>query len=143
MEVSRLRALANTVGPAIPESLVKDTQSYAAFVLSSARKKKSRSQEGDNLHDRPLCVLANDGMINVAFTSIFQGDHAGVEFATSAHEGFLHSFGCLSPCSRMISSKPLCDSSHAQGIDDYYAVSIEPLVTPASETWSKQLLDRA
>ena len=90
-------------------------------------------------------MLANDGMINVASTSIFQGDHAGVEFATSAHEGLLHSFGCLSPRSRMISSKPLCDSSHAQGlvIDDYYAVSIEPLATPASETWSKQLLDRA
>ena len=107
VEVSRLRALANTVGPAIPESLVKDTQSYAAFVLSSARKKKSRSQEGDNLHDRPLCVLANDGMITVAFTSIFQGDHAGVEFATSAHEGLLHSFGCLSPRSRMISFQAL------------------------------------
>ena len=143
--MSRLKALANTVGPAIPERLVKDTKAFSAFILQKTRKKFSRAQAGDYLHGKPVSVSSDDGMINVSFASIFQGDHAGVEYATSAHEGLLQSNGCLTPHSRMLSTRPLFDENRAQGlvIDDFYAVSVEPLNIPASQTWSKCPLDRA
>ena len=100
---------------------------------------------GDDLDAKAPRALASDGLINVSFSSIFQGDHAGVEFATSAHEGLLFNADCLSPRSRMVSSRPLFDAQHAQGlvIDDYFAVSVDPIETPAADTWSKHLLSRA
>ena len=38
IHVSRKKALANTVGPAIPELLVKDTKAFSAFILQKTRK---------------------------------------------------------------------------------------------------------
>lgn len=58
----------------------------------------------------------------------FQGDHGGVEFATSGHEGLLKSWGCLDSSYRMTSDRPMPSDTQCEGlvIDDYYAVSVEP-----------------
>ena len=45
---------------------------------------------------RPSSVLVSSGFkVHGAFKSLFQGDHAGVEFACSGHEGLLRSAGVL------------------------------------------------
>ena len=61
----------------------------------------------------------------VAFQSIFQGDHAGVEIATDAHTGLLQSVGLLAPTSRLVSSRPFHGSQLCEGlvIDDYFAIA--------------------
>ena len=145
VQVTRQRALANTVGPAVPEALVQSTEAYSAFVLRKVKRKLDRSVKGDDLDSKAPRALPSDSLVNVSFSSIFQGDHAGVEFATSAHEGLLLCAGCLSPRSRMVSSRPLFDAQHAQGlvIDDYFALSVEPIDMPAADTWSKHLLTKA
>lgn len=64
----------------------------------------------------------------VSFCSIFQGDHAGVEIATSAHEGLLRSVGLLSERTRLTSSQAFLGDELCEGlvIDDYFAVARVP-----------------
>ena len=66
----------------------------------------------------------------VSFCSIFQfsGNHAGVEIATSAHEGLLKSVGLLSERTRLTSSQAFLGDELCEGlvIDDYFAVGRVP-----------------
>lgn len=64
-----------------------------------------------------------------SFKSIFQGDHAGVEIATSAHEGLLKSAGLLTEDTRIVSSRPFAGDDLCQGlvIDDYFAIARVPV----------------
>ena len=64
----------------------------------------------------------------VAFGSVFQGDHAGVDLATEGHTQLLKDAGLLDEGTRLQSQSPLRSSSFAQGlcIDDYFCVSVEP-----------------
>ena len=72
----------------------------------------------------------------------FQGDHGGVEFATSGHEGLLKSWGCLDSSYRMTSDRPMPSDTQCEGlvIDDYYAVSVEPK-NGLSDAWSSKRAD--
>ena len=65
--------------------------------------------------------------ILASFGSVFQGDHAGVEIATSAHDHWLQRYGLLNDKSRLIASRCLRSPSHLQGlvIDDYFSASVE------------------
>eukprot|EP00435_Cladocopium_sp_Y103_P037932 s319_g10.t1 len=64
----------------------------------------------------------------VAFKSIFQGDHAGVEVATEAHANLLQSVGLLKEESRLVSGQPFFGNSLVEGlvIDDYFAIATVP-----------------
>ena len=64
----------------------------------------------------------------VSFKRIFQGDHAGVEIATAAHEGLLQSVGLLSEESRIVLGKPFFGGPLCEGLVlyDYLAIAVVP-----------------
>ena len=124
------RTMSNTVGPLVPLDLLRDTSAFEAFAVAKSCRKPPRYLQGDGLgfserQSFPRCP-AGTGLIS--FRSIFQGDHAGVEIATSAHEGLLKSVGLLDEGSRVVASRPFWGDSLMQGlvIDDYFALSKVP-----------------
>ncbi len=132
MAVSQGRALSNSVGPAVAAELVKETKAYAEFLERKQRRRRLREVVGDDLPGSMADFgrLAGE-KVHVAFNSVFQGDHAGVEFATNAHANLLREFGCLEETSNMVACRPLFSNEVAQGlvIDDYFSVSIEEAST--------------
>ena len=124
------RALSNTLGPGIPESMLKDTQAFSALMLRDNRRPKDRLRIGDGLFSSPRFPPHPDGgnHVFVAFKSILQGDHGGVEFACQSHEGLLASGGLLDPSERVIADHPFRGDKLMQGlvIDDFFAVSVVP-----------------
>ena len=125
------RALSNTLGPGIPAHMLNDTQAYSALVLRNHKKPAGRLKSGDGLFSMPRfppCKPVDDGDVFIAFNSILQGDHGGVEFACQSHEGLLSSFGLLAPHERVIADRPFEGTTLMQGlvIDDFFAISIVP-----------------
>ena len=143
------KAIANTVGPAIPTHLVEDAQAYAVFLLRSSKTRRDRSKYGDELGQRPILsddfVHLGEGECWVAFGSMLQGDHAGVEVATEAHVGMLQSEGTLREDHRMKASKPLFSSDQVEGlvIDDYFCLSVQPKDIPGCQTKAFEMHQKA
>eukprot|EP00435_Cladocopium_sp_Y103_P019932 s4028_g4.t2 len=129
----------NSVGPAVHLDLLKDTKAYGAYMLAQAMKKRSKREVcGDALHsfsfhpgEAQSVEQLPPGCVWACFGSILQGDHAGVEIATSAHERWLQQFGLLDDYSRLVASRSLRSSRLLQGlvIDDYFAASVEEVST--------------
>eukprot|EP00435_Cladocopium_sp_Y103_P013722 s2211_g3.t1 len=136
---SNARSSSNAVGPAVHKDLLAETQAYSAFCVQSAmRKRRTRMLCGDDLHHFNLHPgEAAEGEFLppdhywVCFGSVLQGDHAGVEVATSAHENWLKTHGLLDEYSRLVASRCLRSERLAQGlvIDDYFAASVESVDT--------------
>lgn len=124
---SRRKALANTVGPGIPCHLVEQCNSYTLFSLVSSRRRYNREKHGDMLHGAQTGVGLDPHLCHVAFRSILQGDHCGVDIATESHMQLLQSGGLLLPESTLIATSPLRSPTLCQGlvIDDYFAISVE------------------
>lgn len=144
LKVTRSRALSNTVGCGIPASMLSNTKAYATFCLTDSARKKDRLDIGDAFSScRGLPSLPPD-TVAVSFASVFQGDHGGVEYATSGHEGLLQAWGCLDSSHRMTSDRPMPSDIRCDGlvIDDYYAVSVESR-DAHSGTWSSERLAAA
>ena len=66
-------------------------------------------------------------MFQACFSSIPQGDHLGVEFATCAHRGLLGSYGLLPDDEELRADAAWKGHRVMQGlvIDDFYVVSVE------------------
>jgi hypothetical protein len=99
-------------------------------LIGDSRRKYERSQHGDRLEDfsdEDLIELPGGNMW-IAFRSVLQGDHLGVEVATQAHANLLRSYALPHEDCRVTASRPLRSSKIAEGlvIDDYFAVSIQP-----------------
>ena len=128
LETSYSRCLSNTVGPVVDEDKVNHLAAYARLLNQKARRSYNRASQGDLLGDRlkEKAVLPH-GLVAVAFKSVFQGDHAGVEFATSAHENLLKAHGVLDDDSRILASRHSRRSDLMQGlvIDDFFAVGVQ------------------
>ena len=63
-----------------------------------------------------------------AFASLFQGDHASVEFGTAVHAGLLEQHSLLQTATRILPGRPLTSLApyhDAVIIDDYFALSKE------------------
>ena len=142
------RARSNTVGPQVPLCLLKDTKAYGAFLLLQAKKGGHRAEVGDHLN--PLqsttgLLIPEDDNVWVAFKSIFQGDHAGVEICTDAHVNLLQSAGLLSEENRLISSRALYSPDILEGlvIDDYFCISREDASCPNGLSRSRSCYDTA
>ena len=142
------RARSNTVGPGVPLSLLKDTKAYGAFLLLQAKRGKHRVETGDFLNSpagiHGLLVPEADN-VWVAFKSIFQGDHAGVEICTDAHVNLLQGAGLLAEESRLISSRALYSPDTIEGlvIDDYFCISREEATCPNDLSRSRLCYDKA
>ena len=103
------------------------------------RKKRPRVCRGDDLGVSSRQAFGFlEGRTLIAFKSILQGDHLGVELATQAHANLLRTGGLLHESVRMVSDKPLPSLSDVQGlcIDDFFAVSVEDQFTPVEQSRS-------
>ena len=133
MQITQSRAFTNSVGPTISSESVRDTVAYAEFLQRKTKKKRFREEVGDDL---PGSVVnfgrLPEGRLHVAFNSVFQGDRAGVEFATNAHSNLLQSFGCLSE-----------ESNQGLVIDDYFSVSVEGALSEPMDSRAVALYLRA
>ena len=149
--VTRKRAASNAVGPGIPLSMVEDTKAYSVFALELAkgRKKAPRHLAGDGLHEVGDLDLDQEHPAPnhawASFKSILQGDHCGVEIATSAHMSLLQDHGLLQDHETLRASRCLTSSTLAQGlvIDDFFAVSVESRNKPNHESKAKACYDAA
>ena len=135
------RCLSNTVGPFVAEDNVKDLVAYAKLVNRKSKVPYNRVKQGDFLGGRAsLHPALPPGVLAVAFKSVLQGDHAGVEFATSAHENLLKSYGVLDESSRLLSSRHSFRKDLMQGlvIDDFFVVGVRDETVKASdcESWA-------
>ena len=142
---SRRKALANTLGPGLPYDLVSDCQSFNLFALTSARRKYRREEHGDMLHQSAVEEPTATGECHIAFRSILQGDHCGVDIATDAHTSLLQSYGMLSTDSMLIATSPLRHQHLCQGlvIDDYFALSVESHDVAPTESKAYDLYSRS
>ena len=125
---SRSRMISNTVGPSVDLARLSHLASYGVFVQQSALKSYRRERDGDRLGSDGHVPSSELSRVSVAFRSVLQGDHGGVEYATSAHESLLMRFGCLGGHSRLVADRPLYTSDFCEGlvIDDFFAVSVLP-----------------
>ena len=76
---------------------------------------------------------------------MFQGDHLGVEFALQSHAVLLEGCGLLDPSTRILGHHGFPPGPHwdALVIDDYFALSCEPLSCHDSKTFAMSALGRA
>ncbi len=127
---SENRSISNTVFPALDASELCDTNAMMAYSLSLANRGSDRLKSGDGLRvsSRQQFGKLPSGKYHVAFSSILQGDHAGVEVATDAHVGLLQRFGLLKASSRVEADKPYLGGTALEGlvIDDYFSIGIVP-----------------
>ena len=111
-------ALSNSVGPVIVLDEMIGTTAYEVFQSERRKRKPSRTAGGDGLgfSCRQGFKKCDKGFCMASFSSIFQGDHAGVEIATDAHTGLLQSVGLLSHQTRLVSSRPFQGSDLCEGL---------------------------
>ena len=144
--VSRSRAFSNTVGPAVEIEDVKNLKAYSDYILRQAKGRYQRSLHGDRLGMKGLrAAQRKPQQLFVAFRSVLQGDHAGVDIATSAHTALLQSHGLLEESCQLQSCKPLFDLENCEGlcIDDYFAMSLEQVGTPLQASKASQKIGTA
>ena len=122
------RMVSNTVGPSVGFGRLSHLSAYGIFLQQSSQKRYRRVHHGDLLAGEQWKSRPVDSRVSVAFKSVLQGDHGGVEYATSAHESLLMRFGCLESASRLVANRPLYTNGFCDGlvIDDFFAVSVCP-----------------
>lgn len=149
---TRARAVSNTLGPGLPPDLVSDTAAYQQFLQQQAAHKFQRTVHGDHLeafdcphtNSQKHSGSSRPPLLWAAFKSVLQGDHAGVEIATSAHVGLLKRYGLLTEQTMMRACRPSFSSEAIEGlvIDDFFCVSLdskssEPTNTEAYRSYQK------
>ena len=147
--VTRSKALGNTVGPPVPIHLISSTNAYKDFVAKGRRRKYRREIDGDefNITNNPASLLVPppEDHLWIAFDSVLQGDHLGVEVATDGHRNLLRSFGLLDDQVSLTADRPLRSVSELQGlcIDDFFCVSVEKLGSSMDTSRAKRAYDTA
>ena len=105
-------------------------------LLDHIKKKKhwTREERGDHLfaltQGLPLQKpTLPSTLVHACFSTVAQGDHLGVEFATDSRRNLLKARGLLVPEEELVSSHPFAGSDVLQGlvIDDYFSISVEDL----------------
>ena len=141
-----------SVGPPVPITEVESTSAYALFLANQKKTRYSRSRHGDRLGDSGRIERTHvhprhlqDDEIWVAFGSVLQGDHTGVEVATDSHRSLLETYGLLHPDRRLVANKPLRSTRGCQGlvIDDFFALSVEKIGTAADDSGARYAYDQA
>ena len=128
-KVSFERATTNFLYPFFRAGEMKNLIAYRDLVDGFGTKpKRSREAEGDFLAMHRSSVLVDEAtLVAPCFSSLFQGDHLGVEIACDAHAGMLRHYGLLSDNSRLWASRCVVSDQCVQGlyIDDFFVVSKE------------------
>ena len=130
-KVTSSRAQSNLLPFAFDAEDVKSTSAYQKYMDSVLQiGGYAREVHGDHLgFGKAPKSRGKQTAFYAGFRSLFQGDHLGVEFALSAHEGLLARGGLLNPCRRLLGHDVLPLGHQWEGliIDDYFAVGAEPL----------------
>ena len=139
IRVTPAKAISNTLGPGLDPKLLEGTIALNSYLLQKAlRQKKSRDRQvhGDGLGGgHSLRAPESDSLVFIAFNSILQGDHSGVEVACAAHQQLLRNYDLLSDDKILLGTRPWLHPTCLQGlvIDDFFSVAVTPrslLVTP-------------
>ena len=149
--VSQERARTNMLPFAYKLDDFAGTRAHDLFVLkNSERPQTDRKVIGDRLgfentssaRRRKPCLPER---VYPAFASLFQGDHLGVEFALRSHSLLLENFGLLKPETRLLGNSrvPSGPNWDALVIDDYFAISSQPLSLPESKCFAFSSLEVA
>ena len=131
-KVSPQRALTNLLPFSYPLSDFIGTSAYDLFQASRrGGKSRSRADRGDGFGKgaSDACqALQEASEVFPGFSSLFQGDHLGVEFALAAHEGLLKDAACLEDDRRLRGHFRVPFGPVWSGliIDDFFTVSAEP-----------------
>ena len=158
IRASPSKAITNTLGPGLDPALLEGTEALNTFLLqqSLAKKKKNKDRTivGDKLGGAENWrVPESTSKVFVAFNSILQGDHAGVEIACAAHQQLLRNSGLLCDDMLLQGTRPWLHPKRLQGlvIDDFFSVAITPkslLTTPdvldfdtAQSTYAREKLE--
>ena len=115
--VTEARAATNCITPALSLDDFAGLQALASL------------RSGVSLEPRPVpSGAAEPCCFYAAFGTLFQGDHGGVEYATSGHQDLLREQGLLRDCDRLLGQHAVPNTScyEALVIDDFFSVSIEP-----------------
>ena len=78
----------HAIGPPINTDLVASCDAVSAFTEAYAKRRYDRARVGDRLHSSVAEVLP-DHLCHLSFKPLLQGDHCGVDIATSAHTAML------------------------------------------------------
>ena len=155
--VSENRSLANTVFPPLMKEEIISTNALVAHALAKSQRNCDRLRLGDGLRfsSRQQLGEIETGSYLIAFRSLFQGDHSGVEIATDAHVGLLQREGLLTNKFRLENNRAFRGFGALEGlvIDDYFSIGVIPRIVGKHDSvapdvfssgWSAtQKLDRA
>ena len=130
--VTKMRSAKTCLFPPFKLSSFRGCSAYDDFIKEFMVKRRGggnqRSVVGDRLGgEQRRKPLKGDPWVAGCFKAIGQGDHLGVEFATSAHSGLLSAGGLLRDGSRLLARSALRDDLCVEGlvIDDYFSLSRE------------------
>ena len=125
LRITPAKVITNTLGPGLDPKLLEGTDALDSYILQTAlRQKKSRDRQvhGDGLGGgHSLRAPESQSKVFIAFNSILQGDHAGVEIACAAHQQLLRNYDLLSDDKILLGTRPWLHPSCLQGlvIDDF------------------------
>ena len=126
-KVSEQRAATNGLWPLLSVSDLEGTQALAAW-QQHKHGPYVRTKHGDQF-GRPERRSADrrPQVLQACFSSIPQGDHLGVEFATDAHKTFLEGHGLFCQREDLRADSVFRGTEVLQGlvIDDFFTVSVE------------------
>eukprot|EP00438_Fugacium_kawagutii_P017058 Skav216351 [mRNA] locus=scaffold2385:191031:215658:- [translate_table: standard] len=145
-KVSRERAISNLLPFDYEASAFSDSPAFQdmAAELSAPY---DREKDGDRYGMKPRSILQAKDVkrVYVGFKSLYQGDHLGVEYALSSHFEVLRQRGLFQSGSTIMRRRPFPEGPLWQGlvIDDFFAVSREPVANDVSAARSVERLEVA
>ena len=153
--VSAAKAEGNTVGPPFR---VKDFEGWATLeqaraivgsrsFLGQPNLLRSALREARLVSPGVPPSLLFDPEVSVhgSFRSLYQGDHAGVEFATEAHSSLLRCHHLLDSSRQLLAKSAISREGPWEGliIDDYFSLSVEEKEVDPAESKAADLVARA
>lgn len=151
-KVSEERAVSNALPFAYRTEVFAGTRALVELGIRYEPKKKgTRETAGDGLRDigkTPTARRSSPALperVYPCFQSLFQGDHLGVEFALQSHAVLLEGCGLLDSSTRILGHHGFPPGPHwdALVIDDYFALSCEPLSCHETRTFAMSALSCA
>ena len=130
IRISEEKALTNSLGPGLDPSLLIGTDAMNLFLMKQANKRRrdDRLRYGDQLGYDGYRAPAHPSKVFIAFNSVLQGDHTGVEVACASHQQLLQNVGLLDFDRSLLGTRPWIHQKEMQGlvIDDFFSIAISP-----------------
>ncbi len=112
--------MTNTLGPGLDPQMLTGTSALNLYLLQNAKKqrKDDRLRHGDRLGlgGHSLRAPLHPSKVFVAFRSVLQGDHAGVEVACASHQQLLRDAGLLDFDRTILGTRPWVHLKEMQGL---------------------------